>query len=543
MLAALRVNYRRKIVGAVDHAAIVEHVRGEGAFSGRYGFMIAMSCAIATLGLLLSSPAVIIGAMLISPLMGPIIMFGFSLCILDLKALRRALFALLIGVGLALAMSYGIAKVSPLTQATPEILSRTQPNLFDLLVAVFSGLAGGYAVINRKGETIVGVAIATALMPPLAVVGYGLATNAMAIAGGAFFLFMTNLLAIALSVTLLAKWYGFGAAHSPTHALWQSALIIGVFAALSAPLGLALKRISYEARVTHQARAVIQDFYRDDGSRLSYFSVGFPPDALRIDATVLTHEYKADSENAVKTALEERIERNVTLNLDQVLVDQSRGADMDEILRRAESSLAAPLQAQIAQINRRERYSTDLRSAASFKVAALDVDVAEKAAKIFAAPSDYLTLSAYREMEGELRERYSDWSLTVVPAPQALPPIYFETGADTVSAEVTEAVATILWALERWGATHVTVVGYASTAGQVNRFDNTSLAFRRANAVLSILQEAGYRGEAVGEYRAFRQSDLERNYGFRRFQRVDVRIAAPAAETPAAGEAQSPPPQ
>jgi uncharacterized hydrophobic protein (TIGR00271 family) len=202
-------------IRSIDHMEVVDHVHEEGGLSGRYLFMTAMSCGIAILGLLLSSPAVIIGAMLISPLMGPIMLMGFSLSILELKALRESIVSLAVGTGLALATSFLIVFLSPLTDVTPEILARTRPNFFDLLVAVFSGLAGGYAVIHRKGETIVGVAIATALMPPLAVVGYGLATAQFQIAAGAFFLYMTNLLAIALSVTVLSRFYGFGERHSP----------------------------------------------------------------------------------------------------------------------------------------------------------------------------------------------------------------------------------------------------------------------------------------------------------------------------------------
>src|SRR5574337_1061920 len=225
--------YRIQIVGQVDHAEIVAAVTPEAYLSRRYLFMIAMSCAIAMLGLLQSSPAVIIGAMLISPLMGPIMGLGFSLCIVDLYSMRRSLIALAVGTALALAVSGLITYLSPLHEATPEILARTRPNLFDLLVAVFSGLAGAYTVVKRKGEAIVGVAIATALMPPLAVVGYGLALGDFRIAGGAAFLFMTNLLAIALCTTLVARWYGFGARNSPTHTLWQSALVIVTFALIS----------------------------------------------------------------------------------------------------------------------------------------------------------------------------------------------------------------------------------------------------------------------------------------------------------------------
>ena len=130
--------------------------------------MTMMSAGIAVLGLLLSSPAVVIGAMLISPLMNPILGLGFSLALFDFAELRRSLSALAIGATAALLFTAFIVLVSPLKAPTAEILARTRPNLFDLLVALFAALAGTFAIIRGRGETIVGVAIATALMPPLA---------------------------------------------------------------------------------------------------------------------------------------------------------------------------------------------------------------------------------------------------------------------------------------------------------------------------------------------------------------------------------------
>ncbi len=128
------------------------------------------------LGLLLSSPAVVIGAMLISPLMSPILGLGFSLALFDFAEMRRSLTALAIGSAAAVIFTVVIVTASPLKATTAEILARTRPSLFDLLVALFAALAGTFAIIRGRGETIVGVAIATALMPPLAVVGYGIAT-------------------------------------------------------------------------------------------------------------------------------------------------------------------------------------------------------------------------------------------------------------------------------------------------------------------------------------------------------------------------------
>lgn len=300
--------HREQIVAPVGHAEIVAAVTPEAFLSRRYLFMITVSCAIATLGLLQSSPAVIIGAMLISPLMGPIMGLGFSLCIVDLYSMRRSLAALATGTALALAISALITYLSPLHEATPEILARTRPNLFDLLVAIFSGVAGAYTTIKRKGEAIVGVAIATALMPPLAVVGYGLAVGDFSIAGGAAFLFMTNLLAIALCTTVVARWYGFGARNSSAHTLFQSALVIVTFAVISVPLGFALRQIALESWLAQQVRVTLTDYFGSALLRVDTLRVR--RDTVRgvdISAVALVQRWFPDARTELERRLQTRL--------------------------------------------------------------------------------------------------------------------------------------------------------------------------------------------------------------------------------------------
>jgi uncharacterized hydrophobic protein (TIGR00271 family) len=178
--------WRRAVVGRVDHEAVMERIVADSGWSPRYAFMVMMSAGIAVLGLLLSSPAVVIGAMLISPLMSPILGLGFSLALFDFAEMRRSMIALAIGAVAAVLFTALIVSISPLQAPTSEIIARTRPNLFDLAVALFASLAGTFAIIRGRGDTIVGVAIATALMPPLAVVGFGLATWNMGVLGGAF---------------------------------------------------------------------------------------------------------------------------------------------------------------------------------------------------------------------------------------------------------------------------------------------------------------------------------------------------------------------
>lgn len=493
-------------IRSIDHMEVVDHVHEEGGLSGRYLFMTAMSCGIAILGLLLSSPAVIIGAMLISPLMGPIMLMGFSLSILELKALRESIVSLAVGTGLALGTSFLIVFLSPLTDVTPEILSRTRPNFFDLLVAVFSGLAGGYAVIHRKGETIVGVAIATALMPPLAVVGYGLATAQFQIAGGAFFLYMTNLLAIALSVTVLSRFYGFGERHSPKHNFWQTGMIVSVFVALSIPLGLALRDIAYETRVRDVSRDIVLEPFEGREARLSDMDIAFPrrgEHRIVLQATVLTSYRVPGAEAALAERLEARFRRPVKVTIDQIQVEDSN-AETARFLQAAESSLGAPLRAQMSQyetLAQARRTEREVRAAFPFNLTAADIDAQARTAVFAAAPTEGVTLPAWRSLEEGLTRNFADWTITIVPPPLALSPIPFAPEEDALTPRAADRLNDQVWALQRWGAAEVEIVAYLPNALAAQTFDERALGHRRGTQIASALDEAGITAAVIGEFR------------------------------------------
>ncbi|HEY8714855.1 MAG TPA: DUF389 domain-containing protein, partial [Candidatus Acidoferrum sp.] len=169
-----------------------------------YWLEIIFSAGIAAFGLVLNSPAVIIGAMLISPLMGPIMATGLALAAGDLYLAIKALANLCLSLALAIALSAFIVWLLPFHSPTSEILARTNPNLLDLGIALFSGLAGSVAVCRAGGgdgvTTLPGVAIAVALMPPLCTIGFGLGSGVNTrIMSGASLLFLTNLVAIVAS--------------------------------------------------------------------------------------------------------------------------------------------------------------------------------------------------------------------------------------------------------------------------------------------------------------------------------------------------------
>lgn len=174
-------------------------------------WVLIFSIFIASIGLNVSSTAVVIGAMLVSPLMGPILGLGLSIGINDIDTLRRSLINLGVMVGLSITTSFLFFSIPLFQEATPEIIARTAPDVRDVLIA----LAGGLALIialSRRTEmtnTIAGIAIATALMPPLCTAGYGLATWELEYFFGAMFLFIINAIFIALATFTVVKFLRF----------------------------------------------------------------------------------------------------------------------------------------------------------------------------------------------------------------------------------------------------------------------------------------------------------------------------------------------
>ena len=179
-------------------------------FRGTNLWILIFAIFVASLGLNVNSTAVIIGAMLISPLMGPIMGIGLGMGINDIALLRKAMYNFAVATGVALITSTVFFLVSPLRDAHSELLARTSPNIYDVLIALFGGLAGILATSSKqKGNVIPGVAIATALMPPLCTAGYGLATLQFNFFWGAFYLFIINTVFIALATFVMVRFLHF----------------------------------------------------------------------------------------------------------------------------------------------------------------------------------------------------------------------------------------------------------------------------------------------------------------------------------------------
>jgi uncharacterized hydrophobic protein (TIGR00271 family) len=201
LVDSFRLNHEKE-----EFSIISENIDSGVVFKGTNLWILVFAIFICSLGLNVNSTAVVIGAMLVSPLMGPIIGLGFGLATSDISLLKKALYNYLFAGVVALLASTLYFALTPMHVAQTEMLSRISPNIYDVFIAFFGGLAGIVAIASKmKGNVIPGVAIATALMPPLCTAGYGLATLQWSFFFGAFYLFFINTVFISLATLLTSR--------------------------------------------------------------------------------------------------------------------------------------------------------------------------------------------------------------------------------------------------------------------------------------------------------------------------------------------------
>lgn len=470
--------WRAHLIG-VNRQDACGYVLSIGSLTPAFVFLVVISCAIATLGLLLNSVAVIIGAMLVAPLMGPIVSLGFAVASTDIKLGIQAAKALLIGIVMALVTSYTIVKLSPFIAPTTEILARTQPNLFDLLVAVLSGLAGGYAIVRREIGTVAGVAIATALMPPLATAGYGLATGNQAIFNGAFLLFLVNMVAISFSATSMAIWYGFGSLHAPRELVWKTLFGLLLMALLSIPLLRALNDAVSRTLTSKQIESILREEGAEKSWQLGQIATrSTGENALQIEALVFVPEIDLDAKKRVSKRMNAQLGKRVQLELNQVLLGDRKPLP-------TALAPARPLPAELTETEALQRY---LKRFLAFPTTAVEIDTVSNALNIQVAPTYAWKLGELMMFEAHLARNLGQWKVALIPPLTALPEITFERGATTLDADNSRALKETGWALKRWQIQHVRLV---SGASQAERRLDRRLPAKRAALVAASLKASG----------------------------------------------------
>jgi len=434
-------------------AELRKSVRTDGELTKSYMLMSALSAGIAALGLLQSSTAVVIGAMLISPLMGPIASMGFGFASLDGRQIREAVRVVAVGAILGILISVLLTWISPIRNATPEIIARTEPTLLDLAIATLSGVAGAFATVWQRGATAIGVAIATALMPPLATLGYAIAVGNTLFAGGALLLFLTNLAAISFSFALVARLSGAARPFAKVELNVRHVIAgLSAFLILATPLAIQLYLVTREARTTVLMRRVLQEELHIKRQNIAQLEVNWP---LRgepeIDAVVIAPDYRNEAEQIVAKRLEGELGTEFHLAIQQVvasnLLSQTR-AIVDSAVERTVSGIAKdvpPL--------------TTIRNKLGLPVQSLWVNRTERAVQVVPVAADGWTLADYRALEAEVQTVGGGWRVNIIPPAPAsmLIPITRQGDQRDTGGQLDLAI----WAIDRWGLANVDVAGFS----------------------------------------------------------------------------------
>ena len=406
-------------------AATLASIARDARLTRGYLLQVALATAIAHLGLLMNSSPVVIGAMLISPLLAPIMGFGFAIATFDERLLRRSLTTLGVGTAIAIAVAVALTAASPITEATPALLARVRPSLLDLLVAVFGGIAGAYALLRKFSATLVGVAIATALIPPLATIGWALTLGRFEYAGGALLLYVTNSAAIGFMATAVARFNGFGTGLSPSQTWLQSGVIVVALAALSVPLGVSLSAIAREARSGAVLRQALQEI-AGEAATIDRFEVDYQARPTVVSAVVIAPTFTPGLEEAfAANARKELGDRT------RVSVIQLRNGTAEAETRRSQEAATARERELAEREAQRLRAALTVATGAAVGDIVLDPErrvaiVREKAAREGAGSG-----ATGSDRIAPVRAAFPDWSIDIVPRssnPESTQPLTESTG-------------------------------------------------------------------------------------------------------------------
>lgn len=292
--------------GEDDRQKTLESVRKSITFRGANLWILACAILVASVGLNVNSTAVIIGAMLISPLMGPIVGAGFALGIYDFTLLKKSLLNLFIATAVSLSVSTLYFLISPFKDVQSELLARTAPNIYDILIAFFGGIVGAIAVTRiEKGNPVPGVAIATALMPPLCTAGYGIATGQWTYFLGAFYLYCINCVFIGIATFIIIKYLKYPPKKQVNEKQQKQVkiiitLLITVMLVPSAYLAWSLYR---EQQFKKSADLFIENEFTTKGYTVVYKKSDFSPKKKKLELAFLQKRFNAKELDTLRTKL------------------------------------------------------------------------------------------------------------------------------------------------------------------------------------------------------------------------------------------------
>jgi len=306
--------------GEEDKQKVLENVTANISFRGSNLWILACAIIIASVGLNVNSTAVIIGAMLISPLMGPILGAGFALGTYNFLLLRKSIKNLLIATVVSLLVSAFYFYISPFKDVQSELLARTSPNIYDVLIAFFGGLVGVIAITRvEKGNPIPGVAIATALMPPLCTAGYGLATFNFSYFFGAFYLYTINCFFICIATFLVIKYlkYPASATIEPKNEKRIRYGITTIMMVMIIPSFYLAYNLFEEKKFTKTVEEFISSEFSSRGYTVIYKKLNYNAKPKKVDLAFLDKKLSKEEMEMYNRLLDERGIHNTTLSFRQ----------------------------------------------------------------------------------------------------------------------------------------------------------------------------------------------------------------------------------
>lgn len=307
----------------INHKIVLESVSKQGTLTYEFIFYIIIATCIGTLGFLSNSVLIIIAAMFISPLIAPIILLPFSLAVLNIKHLKKSVLSITCSILTIISLSFCISYFSPIKEITSEILARTHPNLFDLLIAFFSGLGASYSYIHQRHEAIASTVIATALLSPLIVMGFGLTIQNKEIVSGSFFLFLTNFITVVITVFVVCLIYGFKKEKGKINLIYFIPCIL-VLLCMSYPLTKSLKRIIYQSYVVNVVKKEIDAYFKDELYFLNSFSPSFSESRIKIKAVIGIKYFHPSAQKIIAQNIVNKVGDCVEISIIQVALAHTK---------------------------------------------------------------------------------------------------------------------------------------------------------------------------------------------------------------------------
>lgn len=349
-------------IHSVDRGDILSHLHDNTMLSLSYIILLSISTVVCTLGLLLDSPAIVIGGMIISPLMWPLMKIAAGISLAKQQYITQALTLLVVSILISLASSYIITLISPLKVLNAEILSRTQPTLLDIVVALSAGTVAALAIVQKKiSSSLAGVAIATSLMPPLCVGGIGLALLHVQTATGGLLLFLANVVSIIFVAIFVFRIVGIvkrGEEPLQKKGIFFVALMLIITAI---PLVIFLNSYSFEAMAYQKTERILTETLQELSPAIYLENVTTrltkdpetKNDAIRVEADVLIPEdftFSFEEKEQIIAALEQEFTQHVILNL-RVQRSIDLQTESDVALKNIRESISTLLQTRVTSID------------------------------------------------------------------------------------------------------------------------------------------------------------------------------------------------